>query len=137
MPSAQDPKGGKADYLGYPYGKSEPSAYAKGEPARRGGKHWDQAVDRVTHTEVSPIDYGLPPLRIPRLWKDANRYWDGINSYGGSEVVGQRLHVFHLRPSYPTRGMRSLSGSIAPIGGGTSTASRIRVPAIYVPSVVS
>jgi hypothetical protein len=137
LPSRQDPRGGAADYLGYNYAKTQPSAYAKGEPAQRVGSWWDKREDDAASIEVSPIDYGRPPMRIPKLWKDANRFWDGVTSYGGTEVMGQRVHLFHLRPSFPTRGVRSISGSLAPIGGGQSTASRIRIPAVFVPSAIS
>lgn len=137
MSSAQDPKGMTADFLGYNYDKSMPSTYAKGEPAQFAGKYWDKREDQWAEVAYSPIDYGKPPVRILHLWKDANRYWDGINSRGGVEVVGQRVHLYHLRPSAPTRGVRSISGGLAPIGGGMSTASRVRVPSIFVPSVVS
>jgi hypothetical protein len=136
-PSKQDPKGGLADYLGYTYGATTPSVYAKGEPARNRGSWWDAREDQWQEVPFSPIDYEKAPLRIPKLWKDANRYWDGIVSWGGTDVVGQRFHIFHLRPSYPTRGYRSLSGSLAPIGGGQATASNIRIPAVFVPSAVS
>lgn len=134
--SPQDPKGGKADYLGYNYAKTMPSVYAKGEPAQVGGKWWDAREDAWAFIKPSPLDYQVPPLRIPKLFKSANRFWDGITSYGGTEVVAQRLHLFHLRPAYPTRGARSISGSLAPIGSGQSTASRVRIPAIFVPSQV-
>jgi hypothetical protein len=137
MHSAQDPKGGAADYLGYNYDKSLPSLYAKGEPAVHAGKWWDKREDDWTEIPLSPLDYGPAPGRIPKLFKDANRYWDGITSYGGTEVVAQRMHLFHFRPSAPTRGYRSISGSFSTIGGGQSTGSRIRIPAIFVPSVVS
>jgi hypothetical protein len=137
LPSNQDPKGGAADYLGYTYGGSEPSKYALGEPAQITGAWWDAREDNWAPVDVSPLDYQKPPLRIPKLWKDANRYWDGITSWGGTEVVGQRVHLYHLRPSMPTRGIRSISGSLAPIGGGQSTASNVRIPAIFVPSAVS
>jgi hypothetical protein len=125
------------DYGPYPYKASEPSAVAKGEPAQNTGSWWDKAEDRWASPLISPIDYGKPPLRIPKLWRDSNRYWDGITSYGGTDVVGQKVHLFHLRPSYPTRGIRSISGSLSEIGGGQSTASTMRIPAIFVPSVVS
>jgi hypothetical protein len=137
MPSNQDHKGGAADYLGYTYAGTAPSTYAKGEPAQTTGAWWDAREDAWAHPEVSPIDYEKPPLRIPKLWKDYNRYWDGITSWGGTEVVGQRVHLFHLRPSMPTRGIRSISGVLAPIGGGSSTASNVRIPAIFVPSAVA
>jgi hypothetical protein len=137
MRSNQDPKGGTADYLGYPYGKSRPAVYAKGEPAQHHGGFYDKREDAAAHIEVSPIDYGAPPVRIPKLWKDGIRYWDGITSHGGVNAVGQSVHLFHLRPSFPTRGYRSVSGSLAKIGGGMSTASRVRVPAIFVPSAVA
>jgi hypothetical protein len=137
MPSAQDPKGGPADYLGYNYAKTTPSRYAMGEPAQHLGRYWDKREDAWAHPEVAPLDYQLPPLRIPKTWKDAIRYWDSIQSQGGTEVVGQSVHLFHLRPGYPTRGYRSISGSIASVGGGMSTASRTRIPAVFVPSAVS
>ncbi len=137
MPSHQDPRGGPADYLGYNYARTTPSVYAKGEPAQKGGAWWDAREDAWAFQEPSPIDYAKPPLRIPKLWKDGNRFWDGISSWGGTEVTGQRVHLFHLRPSAPTRGYRSISGSLAKIGGGQSTASRIRIPAVFVPSVAS
>lgn len=133
--SMQEPK--VTDYFPYPYEATTPSAFAKGEPAQTTGKWWDMAEDRWAHPEVSPIDYGRPPLRIPKLFRDSNRYWDGITSYGGTDVVGQKVHLFHLRPSYPTRGIRSISGSLSSIGGGMSTASTMRIPAVFVPSVVS
>lgn len=137
MPSKQDPHGGAADYLGYNYAQTRPSVYAKGEPAQYKGAWWDAREDAWAHPEVAPLDYQKPPLRIPKLWKDAIRYWDGVTSYGGTDQMGQKVHLFHLRPSTPTRGYRSISGSLAPIGGGQSTASRVRIPAIFVPSVVS
>lgn len=133
-PSRQDPLGGMADFGGYPFRGSMPSSFAKGEPAQVKGDHWDKGEDRWGFVPPSPIDYGRPPLRIPRLWRDHTRYWDGLTSYGGTEVVGQRVHLFHFRPSPPTRGNRSISGSLASIGGGQSTASRIRIPSIFVPS---
>lgn len=135
--SVQDPRGSTEDFGGYPYGNSQPSAFAKGEPAQMKGAHWDQAEDRWVEIPLSPLDYGRPPQRIPQLRRDSNRYWDGITSYGGTEVVGQRVHLFHLRPSSPTRGYRSISGSLASIGGGMSTASRMRIPSIFVPSATS
>jgi hypothetical protein len=137
MSSAQDPRGGAADYYGYNYRKTTPSVYAKGEPAQRGGTWYDKREDAWAVVAPSPIDYGAPPLRIPKLFKDATRYWDSIGSHGGTEVMGQRFHLFHLRPSAPTRGYRSISGSLGGIGGGMSTASRVRIPAIFVPSVIS
>lgn len=137
MSSAQDPKGGKADYLGYTYGKTKPSSYAWGEPAQHLGKFYDKREDNTSHIPVSPIDYGAPPVRIPRPWKDGIRFWDGLTSYGGVDAVGHRVHLFHLRPAYPTRGVRSISGSLAKVGGGMSTASRVRIPAIFVPSAVA
>lgn len=136
LPSQQDPKGGMADYLGYPYDSTTPSRYAKGEPAQHIGSFYDKREDNWNFVPPAPIDYGAPPLRIPRLWKDANRFWDGINSQGGTDMVAQKIHLFHLRPSAPTRGYRSVSGMLAPVGGGMSTASRARIPAIFVPSVV-
>jgi hypothetical protein len=94
--SKQDVKGGAADYLAYPYGATTPSAYAKGEPAQHTGSWWDKGEDRWNEIPLSPLDYQRPPMRIPKLWKDANRYWDGITSWGGVDSVGQKVHLFHI-----------------------------------------
>src|SRR5579864_1170829 len=128
-PSFQDKKP-SADYVGYPYSGTQPGTYAKGEPAQMTGKWWDKGEDRWTEVPLSPLDYQRPPMRIPKLFKDSNRYWDGITSRSGVEAQGHRVHLFHLRPSYPTRGIRSISGSLAEVGGGFSTASTMRVPAV-------
>jgi hypothetical protein len=135
-PSFQD-HNPASDFVGYNYRGTEPGTYAKGEPAQKTGKWWDKGEDRWTEIPLSPLDYKNPPMRIPKLFKDANRYWDGLTTRSGVEAQGHRVHLFHLRPSYPTRGIRSISGSLSEIGGGMSTASTARIPAVFVPSVVS
>ena len=123
MPSAQDKRGGFGDYAKYPYG-SRPSSYAQG--------HW--VGPGPGPIGYAPLDYGHVPVRIPKLWKDNVRYWDSLNARAGVGTHYERLHLLHLRPSYPTRGYRSISGVLY---NGGPTASRARIPAIFVPSAVS
>jgi hypothetical protein len=144
MPDSQDKRGSYADYLGYPYALTAPSAYANDQyNTMDAPESVEQARDRQDHMAGQqgdgggPINYGKPPARIPALFKDNNRMWDSVEQQGGILAENQRLHLFHLRPSSPTRGYRSISGSLASIGGGQSTASTARIPAIFVPSSVS
>lgn len=121
--SAQDPKPA-ADFDGYPYrGDMTPGKYAQGFPGGR-------AMNPIGY---SPLDYGRAPQRIPRLWKDYTRYWDGVMQHGFSQQ-NYRVFLFHLRPSMPTRGFRSVSGVLY---NGGPTASRVRIPAVFVPSAVN
>jgi hypothetical protein len=122
LPSSQEPR--IRDKRGYPYsGDSQPSLYATG--------YWKGYGSGPIG--YSPIDYGPTPIRIPRLWHDGIRYWDGIAQRGYTQQ-NYRLFLFHLRPSAPTRGYRSISGVLA---NGGPTSSRRRIPAIFVPTAVS
>lgn len=125
LPTAQDPGGAVADKP-YPHGGAarHPSAYAQG--------HWRGGV-AAWPVGYSPLDYGEVPVRAPKLWKDAISHWDGMRQRGFTQQ-NYRLQLLHLRPSYPTRGHRSISGVLA---GGGPTASIARIPAIFVPSSVS
>lgn len=123
-PSAQDPHP-ERDYEGYPYGRTQPALYAQGYPKGRGMQLGGDAT--------SPLNYGEAPRRIPKLWKDGTRYWDGVMQHGSTQQ-NYRVFLFHLRPSMPTRGYRSVSGVLY---NGGPTASRARIPAIFVPSAVA
>lgn len=121
--SAQDPKP-FADLDGYPYnGDRGAGSYAQA--------YWEGYGD--PRTDTSPINYGKAPRRIPKLWKDGIRYWDGVRQHG-SKQQNSSAFFFHLRPSMPTRGFRSVSGILY---NGGPTASRARIPAVYVPSQVA
>jgi hypothetical protein len=122
MPSRQDPDPA-ADFAGYPYKATTPSRYAQG--------YWKGKF--LNPIGYAPLDYGDAPTRIPKLWKDNIRYWDGTMQRGSTQQ-NYRIVLFHLRPSMPTRGYRSISGVMA---GGGPTSSRARVPAIFIPSVVA
>lgn len=119
--SSQEPR--IRDKDGYPYkGDDQPSAIATG--------YWKgYGTGPIGYSQ---LDYGPTPIRIPRLWRDGIRYWDGIAQRGYTQQ-NYRLFLFHLRPSAPTRGYRSVSGVLA--GGPTS--SRRRIPAVFVPTAVS
>lgn len=120
--SAQEPH--PNDSADYPYnGDKAPSLLATG--------YWKGYGDGPVG--YSPIDYGPIPKRIPRLWRDGNRYWDGVQTRGYTQQ-NYRLFLFHLRPSMPTRGYRSISGVLY---NGGPTSSRRRIPAVYVPTSVA
>ena len=123
--TSQNPAGASKDSDGppYPRGDREPARYAQGFPV-------GHAMGPVGY---SPIDYGPAPQRAPKLFKDANSAWDGIGQHGYTQW-NYRAQIMHLRPAQPTRGYRSVSGVLS---GQGPTASRIRVPAIFVPSSVS
>jgi hypothetical protein len=74
------------------------------------------------------------PTRIPRLWNDGLNAAAGLVQYAFTQ---QNYSVFIKHPwlgrvPQPTRGIRAISGVTAQ----ASTSSRIRIPAIFVPSAV-
>lgn len=80
------------------------------------------------------LDHERPPSRIPRLWKDGMDMGAGIAQRGFTQW-NYRLFLAHIwtgRVPQPTRGIRSISG----VRQVYPSASRARIPAIYVPSVV-
>lgn len=107
----------------YPKGDREPSRYAQGYPRGPG----------MARSDTSDIDYGVAPQRVPKLFKDATSAWDGASQHGSTQQ-NYRLQLFHLRPSYPTRGYRAISGIIANQG---PTSSRVWIPAVVTPSGVA
>lgn len=123
-PSAQDKRGGLADLTSYPYDRGSPSTLAQG---RYIGKNPSLPLG------YSPVDYGAAPVRIPRQWRDGTRYWDGLRQQGFTQQFYQ-AQMRHFRPAPPTRGYRSVSGVLA---GQGQTASRMRIPSVFVPSAVS
>jgi hypothetical protein len=88
-------------------------------------------------SDIGPgsLNEGPPPLRIPHVWNDGLNAAAGIRQYGFTQQ-NYRAYFPHLylgRSGFPTRGIRSLSG-VRQITG--PTASRVRIPAIFVPSAV-
>jgi hypothetical protein len=81
------------------------------------------------------LDHERPPSRIPRLWKDGLDMGAGIAQHGFTQWAYTTFlpHIWLGRVPQPTRGIRAISGARTPTG---PTASRARIPAIYVPSVV-
>lgn len=115
-----------------------PSAYDEGYYAGelqqdyRGASYYDGIVN------AEGLDQGPPPQRIPREWHDKLQNWEGLRTHGAGTVglvahTNHWVHLYHPRPAYPTRGLRSVSGVLASQG---PTASRARIPAVFVPSSV-
>lgn len=88
-------------------------------------------------SDIGPgsLNEGDPPMRIPHVWNDGLNAAAGLRQYGFTQQNYSVFfpHVWLGRSGFPTRGIRSISGVRAPDG---PTASRIRIPAIYVPSAV-
>lgn len=105
----------------YPYhGDTAPSAYAQA--------HW--VGPGMARSDISDVNYGNAPTRIVKLWKDATRFFDGLNQHGFTQQ-NYREQWPHFRPPYPTRGYRSVSGVLTTTG---PTSSRLRIPAVIAPS---
>lgn len=119
-PTSQDPQGGAGDHR-YPFPSRAPLANAQGFPTGRSS----QPVG------YDGLDHGPIPQRIPRLWRDGLNAWDGLRQWAGTQQF-YRAQLRHLRPSYPTRGYRSISGVMAPTSMGST---RIRVPAVFIRSL--
>ena len=127
----------------------DPSRYEdEGRYPRPRRSRYPQAMDEgypagfVTDTLVGrgqeAYNQETVPQRIPRLWEDKLSHWEGLRTHGAGTVglVAHNNHWFyahHPVPRYPTRGIRGISGVLAPDG---PTASRARIPAVFVPSSV-
>lgn len=123
-PTSQDPAGGLADWTEYPHSRSAR------HPSSPSEHRW--AGKAMAPVGYSPLDYGETPGRIIGLWKDKLRDWEGFRARGATQQE-YHLHLFHLRPSYPTRGIRSAGfGTI----GAIQSADQVRIPAVFVPSAV-
>ena len=119
LPSRQERRVRDEDY---PHrGDTQPSAYAQG---------WWRGRVPGWPLGYSMLDYGPVPQRVPHLWKDATRFWDGPSQRGFTQQ-NYRQQWPHFVPPYKTRGYRSISGVITSQG---PTASRVRVPAVFAPS---
>ncbi len=80
------------------------------------------------------INESPAPSRIPRFWNDGLNAAAGLNQYAFTQQNYRAFlkHPWLGRVPQATRGIRSISG----VTGQFSTASNIRIPAIYVPSAV-
>lgn len=89
-------------------------------------------------TEIGPgsINESPAPTRIPRVWNDGLAAAAGIRQYAFQQQ-NYRIFIPHIyfaqRHPVPTRGVRAVSGVRQQDG---PTASRIRIPAVFVPSAV-
>jgi hypothetical protein len=78
-----------------------------------------------------------PPRRVARLIKSDIREWDGLSQHGMTQRAYQffmRHESFWFKQQYQTRKAKSISGSLFSQG---PTASRVRIPAVFVPRTIS
>ena len=105
-----------------------------GKPSQLAGGQTGYVGMVNTTRSSADIDESLPPVRIPRFWNDGLNAAAGLAQYAFTQQ-NYRIFIKHPwlgRTPFPTRGIRSISGVTAQ----QSTASTIRIPAIYVPSAV-
>jgi len=109
--------------------------HGRGASRYAGGQTEGAGMQNTTRSSQG-LDEEPAPTRIPRVWNDGLSAAAGLDQYGFTQQ-NYRLflkHVFFSRTSpQATRGIRAVSGVSAPNG---PTASRIRIPAIFVPSAV-
>jgi hypothetical protein len=99
-----------------------------------GQQNFDRADSDSKLSQIF-LDHERPPSRIPRVWKDGMDMGAGIAQQAFTQW-NYRLFLPHIwlgRVPQPTRGIRAISGARQVDG---PTASRARIPAIYIPSVV-
>jgi hypothetical protein len=98
-----------------------------------GGQQSGAGMQNTTRSSAA-IDESPAPTRIPHVWNDALSASAGILQYAFTQQNYRKFmpHIWMSRVQYPTRGIRSVSG----VGAQMSTASRVRIPAIFVPSAV-
>lgn len=113
--------------------------YPQSLPGSRYAQGQTEGVGEIdtTQSAIGPGSlYESPaPTRIPHVWKDGLDASAGLNQRGFTQQ-NYSLYIKHIplgRSGFPTRGIRSLSGVRTETG---PTASRIRIPAVFVPSAV-
>jgi hypothetical protein len=105
-----------------------------GKPSLLAGGQTGGIGMQDTTRSSQAINESPAPTRIPRVWNDGLNAAAGLNQYGFTQQ-NYRLFIKHPwlgRVPFPTRGIRSISGVTAQM----STASTVRIPAIFVPSAV-
>lgn len=141
IPGKQDRSADPINYNEFKYAaRLQGNAHApewlarEGQPTLLAGGQTGYVGMQNTTRSSADLDESLPPTRIPRVWNDGLNAAAGLMQYGFTQV-NYRLFIKHPwlgRVRYPTRGIRSVSGVTAQL----SSASTIRIPAIYVPSAV-
>lgn len=78
------------------------------------------------------LNYGPPPAQIARFFRPGNDGYDGPMQKGFVQNSSGLYAVVMRRPrqSYPTRGVRSVSGGFT---RGGRYADTTRIPAVFVP----
>ncbi len=108
-----------------------------GGPSRlAGGQAEGVGMANTLGSDIGPgsLNESPAPTRIPRLWNDGLNAAAGLNQYGFTQQNYRAFlkHPWLGRVPFPTRGIRAVSGVRAQM----STASTVRIPAIFVPSAV-
>jgi hypothetical protein len=106
----------------------------RGDPSRLAGGQMEGVGMQNTDRSSMALNESPAPTRIPRFWNDGLNAGAGLMQYAFTQV-NYRIFIKHPwlgRTGFPTRGIRSISGVTAQM----STASTVRIPAIYVPSAV-
>lgn len=105
-----------------------------GDPSRLAGGQQSGVGMQNTDRSSLALNESPAPTRIPRLFNDGLNAAAGLMQYGFTQV-NYRLFIKHPwigRVGFPTRGIRGVSG----VRSQLSTASTVRIPAVYVPSSV-
>jgi hypothetical protein len=105
-----------------------------GDPSRLAGGQTEGVGMQDTTRSSQGLNESPAPTRIPRFWNDGLNAGAGLSQYGFTQQ-NYRIFIKHPwlgRSGFPTRGIRAVSGVTAQM----STASTVRIPAIYVPSAV-
>jgi hypothetical protein len=113
----------------------DPESLARrGDPSMLSSGQMSGVGMQDTTRSAALLNESPAPTRIPRFWNDGLNAAAGIAQFGTIQQ-NSRLFIKHQmlgRVPLPTRGVRSISG----VGAQMSTASVIRIPAIFIPSAV-
>lgn len=91
---------------------------------------WDYQGDSEAPTNDRTLDYGKPPMRIPRLWNQSVGALSGAKQWGFPSFFW-RLRIPPVPIVHPNRGRASVAmGQSA--GRDRQTADTMYVPAIFV-----
>jgi hypothetical protein len=104
------------------------------DPSRLAGGQTEGVGMQNTDRSSQLLNESPAPTRIPRFWNDGLNAAAGLAQFSFTQQ-NYRLFIKHPwlgRVPFPTRGIRAISGVTAQM----STASTVRIPAIYVPSAV-
>lgn len=132
--------GVKLNYFDLPNrrGIQDPEALGRegeGRSRMAGGQTTGVGMQNTTRSSAD-IDESPAPTRIPHVWNDGLNAAAGLDQYAFTQQNYTLFlpHIYFAKTHpVPTRGIRAVSGVRQADG---PTASRIRIPAVFVPSAV-